>query len=150
MAYQFKLEAVLNYRRNLEELAQQRLAKELNILEGHINWLASLEVQLQEMIDSLEERKKKPMLSPLYALFRQSIDNKEREIKVQGNMIASQRKVVEQARVTLAEKVKKRKVMEKARERDYDKYQLEVLKKEQNESDEQMVLRFGRQGTASL
>jgi len=33
--------------------------------------------------------------------------------------------------------------MEKARERDYQKFLLAGLKKEQNEADEQMVLRFG-------
>lgn len=144
MAYHFKLETVLNYRRNLEELAQQKLGRELLILESHNARLSSLKEKRVAVIAEFEEEKKKQMAAPMFSFYMESIRLMEREIEGVRQMIVSQHKAVELARLALAEKVRDKKVMEKARERDYQKYLTEVLKKEQNEADEQMVLRFGR------
>lgn len=146
MAYTFRLESVLNYRRNLEEVAQQQLAREQILLDGYQEQLARFEAELSRLVDDLEQRKQKPMAAPLYSLYMQAIDRKERDIARQQQVIAAQVTAVERARHELAERVKGRKVMEKARERDQEKYQRAVLQKEQNASDEQMVLRFNRHG----
>lgn len=147
MAYTFRLESVLNYRRNLEEVAQQKLARELVLLEEYRAALARFEAELVRLVEDLEQRKQKPMMAPLYTLYMQAIDRKERDIAQQQRVIAAQAKAVERARGDLAERVKGRKVMEKARERDQEKYLREMLQKEQNASDEQMVLRFNRHGS---
>lgn len=149
MAYHFKLEAVLNYRRNLEELAQQKLGREMLILESHNARLASLKEKRVAVIAEFEEAKKKQMAAPMFSFYMESIRLMEREIEGVRQMIASQHKAVELARLALAEKVRDKKVMEKAKERDYRNYQSETMKKEQNEADEQMVLRFGRPGNLS-
>lgn len=146
MAYRFRLESVLNYRRNLEEVAQQKLARELFLLDTCREELARLEADLARFVEELEQRKQKPMAAPLYSLYVQAIDRKEGDIARQHRRIAAQATAVERARQELAERVKERKVMEKARERDQDKYLREVLRLEQNASDEQMVLRFNRHG----
>ena len=74
----------------------------------------------------------------------EGINAKDREIQVQHTTIESQRQIVEMAREELKEKVKDRKVIERAKERDYQKYLQEFLRKEQKESDEQAILRYGR------
>ena len=144
MAYKFKLEPVLNYRRNLEELAQQKLVSEQQVLKHHRERLARLQTEREQMIADFERRKKEAMPASLFAFHVNGIGRKEGEIQVQKNLVASQRQVVERAREDLHEKVKARKVIERARERDYQKYMKEYLRKEQNASDELAVLRFGR------
>jgi len=146
MAYKFRLESVLNYRRNLEEVAQQKLAREQVLLEEYRSALARFEADLARLVGELEQRKKKPVAAPLYSLYMQAIDRREQDIAQQQQVIAAQIKAVEQARRELVERVKDRKVMEKARERDQGKYLREVLQQEQKASDEQMVLRFNRHG----
>jgi flagellar FliJ protein len=146
MAYHFKLETVLGLRRNLEELAQQKLAKELALLEEHKARLAALRRQRQELIAEFEEEKNKKMPAPVFALFVEGIFRKEQEVEAGQAQVEAQQGAVAQARVELTVKVQEKKVMEKARERDYQKFLLAGLKKEQNEADEQMVLRFGRKG----
>lgn len=146
MAYRFRLESVLNYRRNLEELAQQQLGREQLALDGHLRQLAEFEAEFARLVEELEGRKQKPVPAPLYMLYRQAIDRKEADIARQHRVIEAQKKKVEQARTLLMERVKARKVMEKARERDQEKHLQNELRKEQNASDEQMVLRFGRHG----
>ena len=68
MGYHFKLETVLGLRRNLEELAQQRLARELTFLEEQKLRLAALQQQRQELIAEFEEKKQRQMLASVFAI----------------------------------------------------------------------------------
>lgn len=146
MAYHFRLETVLGLRRNLEELAQQKLGRELTLLEQQKQQLAALQQQRQELIAEFEVEKQQQMLAPIFALYVEGIFRKEQEVEAGQAQIEAQRGAVAQARAELTVKVQDKKVMEKARERDYQKFLLAGLKKEQNEADEMMVLRFGRKG----
>lgn len=144
MAYRFKLETVLGVRRNLEELAQQKLAREITLLDELNSRLAALKQQRQELIAEFEEEKHKQMAAPLFAFYVEGIFRKEQDVEAGRALVEAQQGAVVQAREELAGKMREKKVMEKARERDYQKFLLAALKKEQSEADEQMVLRFGR------
>ena len=146
MAYHFRLETVLGLRRNLEELAQQKLARELTLLEQQKEQLAALKQQRQELIAEFEEKKHRQISAPIFAFYVEGIFRKEQEVEAGHARVQAQLGAVAQAREELTVKVQDKKVMEKARERDYQKFLLAGLKKEQNEADEMMVLRFGRKG----
>lgn len=145
MAYRFRLQAVLNYRRNLEEMAQQHLIDAEGLLARRQARLGEMEEELAGAIAAFEERKKRSMPAPLYALHVQGLEQREREIAAQRQLIAAQQQAVAQARAELLTRVQERKIMEKAREKDQTRYLQEELRKEQKELDEQMVLRFKRQ-----
>ncbi|MDH3360027.1 MAG: flagellar export protein FliJ [Desulfobulbaceae bacterium] len=145
MAYQFRLETVLVYRRNLEEQAQLALAHEIRVLTEHQNILIDLRDMWQRMADDFDERKKKSMDAAFFTYCMDSLRRKQWEIEAQLSVIKKQQGIVDESRAQLGERVKSRKVIEKAREKDYQKYLQEVRRKEQNESDEQAVLRAGRE-----
>ena len=142
--FQFRLQAVETIRLNEEEQAQLKLGREQTILQNHLVHLQGLQDQRLEMIASLEEKEKKKVKGSLIQLYMESIRSKELLIKMLKNTIASQEQIVSQARQELAEAVKERKVVGVIRQRDYEKYMAEERKKEQNESDEMAVLRYGR------
>lgn len=144
MAYHFKFETLLGLRRNLEEIAQQKLARELLLLEEQKQRLAALQQERQKMIAEFEEKKRRQMPAPVFAFYMEGIFHKEQEIEAGGILVETRLAAVVRAREELAGKVRDKKVMEKARERDYQKFLLAGLKKEQKEADEMMVLRFGR------
>ncbi|MBU1404878.1 MAG: flagellar FliJ family protein [Proteobacteria bacterium] len=146
MAYHFKLETILGLRRNLEELAQQKLARELALLAKEKLRLAALQQERQELIAEFEEKKRRKMSAPVFAFYVEGIFRKEQEVEAGFARVEAGQAAVVRAREELAAKMRDKKVMEKARERDYQKYLLAALKKEHNEADEQMVLRFGRRG----
>ncbi|MBU0479833.1 MAG: flagellar FliJ family protein [Proteobacteria bacterium] len=146
MAYQFRLETLLTVRRNLEELAQMKLANEMRLLAGHRKRKQELENSRAAFMDELENSKKGRMDSALYIFFMESMRSAELMIRSQNQVIESQRQVVEQAREALTEKVKSRKIIEKARERDYKKYLQEMLRLEYKENDEIISLRNGNPG----
>ena len=146
MAYHFKLETILGLRRNLEELAQQKLARELALLAEEKLRLAALQQERKELIAEFEEEKHRKMSAPVFAFYVEGIFRKEQEVEAGFARVEAGQAAVVRAREELAAKMRDKKVMEKARERDYQKFLLAALKKEQNEADEQMVLRFGRKG----
>ncbi|MEJ2031751.1 MAG: flagellar FliJ family protein [Deltaproteobacteria bacterium] len=144
MAYRFKLETLLDYRRTLEEQAQQTLAKELAVLDAHRRHLAELEEERLHLGNELESRKKKKLSALLFAFYIEALGRKETEVRARRLMIDSQQQAVDRARNELTERVKARKVIERAREKDHQEYIRERRRQEQNENDEQAVLRYGR------
>ena len=144
MAYHFRLETVLTYRRNLEEQAQLRLAGEQMILDNHFRRLGELEESRIRIADDLEERKKQMMTFLRFRFYQNLFENNEREARRRNSMIESQRQIVETARQELEERIRDRKIMENVRTRDYENFQKESLRQEQNESDELALLRYGR------
>ena len=144
--YKYKLETLLTFRRNLEEQAHLELVREQTTLESLIRRLGELRADRERIIAEMEERKKKKIRAVLLSFFMDFIRNRDREIQVQATMVESQRQVVKQARGKLLEKVKDRKIIEKARERDHTNFLNEAMKEEMKEHDEMVVLAFGRGG----
>ena len=145
MAYKFRLETLLVYRRNLEEQAQLALAREIQVLVDHQSVLDDLRDTKARIAEDFERKKEKSMDASMFTYYMDSIRRKEREIDAQWIVIENQQAVVAEFRAKLGERVKDRKVIEKAREKDYQKYLQELLRKEQKEGDEQAILRAGRE-----
>ncbi len=145
MAYHYKLETLLRVRRNYEELSQQKLAHEIFVLDNHKQYLEDLKRKRQAIVSSLEEKKKQTATAGTLSLFVDGITSKDREIGVQQNAIEAQKQMVVTARKELHEKVKERKIVERLKEKDFLAYTKEMYRKEQNENDEQAVLRFGKE-----
>ena len=145
MAYQYKLETLLTVRRNFEELAQQKLAHELFVLANHKKHLAELEEQRLDLFAVLEEKKKQPMSAAMFSFYIEAIHLKNRQIAFQNNAVLAQQEMIETVRADLLVKVKARKVVERLKEKDFLAWRQEMLRKEQIESDEQAVMRFGKE-----
>ena len=144
MAYHFRLETVLTYRKNLEEQARLELAGEQMILDNHFKRLGKLKESRIKVADMLEKKKKQRMTFARFRLYQDLIENNNRETKQWKSTIESQRRLVETARQKLEERVKAAKIMENMRDRDFKKFQKELLRQEQNESDELALLRYER------
>jgi flagellar FliJ protein len=142
MPYHFKLETILNLRRNLEEQAQLRLAAEQRTLAGHTEKLDDLQRDRVLMINEMERRKKKKMTGAMFSLYMDGVINQDWRIQVQHNTIKAQEQVVEQARQALFSAVQQRKIMDKVKEKDFLQYRQEELRREQIDNDEQAVLRY--------
>lgn len=144
MAYHYRLETLLTVRRNLEEQAQQKLAHEIFVLENHKKYLAELEEQRLDLCAALEEKKKRIMTAALFSFYVEAVHMKNRQIAFQHNAVLAQQELIESVRADLLAKVKARKVVERLKEKDYLAWKQEVIRKEQVESDEQAVMRFGK------
>ncbi len=121
-----------------------KLAGEQQTLDNHSAFLTGLRTERSTMIAEMEASKKKQMTGAMYSLYVEGIGMQDWRIQVQRNTVKAQKQVVMRVREELAETVKQRKMIEKIREKDYLNYQSEELRREQNENDEQAVLRHNR------
>ena len=143
--YHYKLETLLAVRRNFEEQCQQKLAHEIFVLDNHKAYLEQLKKERQQLVELLEVKKREGVTAAVYSFYVDAIRNKERMIEFQKNAIAAQEQIIDGVRKELLAKVMDRKVVERLKEKDHLEWLREVARKEQNENDEQAVLRFGRE-----
>jgi len=144
MAFHFSLESVLTVRKNIEEQMQLKLAREQMMLSNHQARLVDLQGKRHELSDAMEERKKKPMLGRMFLYYMEAMRIQELQMRILQTTIAAQKNVVEKVRADLAQAMKQRKIIDVLREKELEKYLLEMRRREQKESDEQALLRHGR------
>ncbi|MCK9296293.1 MAG: flagellar export protein FliJ [Desulfobulbaceae bacterium] len=144
MAFHFRLESVLTVRKNIEEQVQLKLAREQMMLQRHQLRFAELQEKRRELCEAMEERKKKPISGSLFLFYMEAMRIQELQLRILQTTIASQQQIVEKVRAELGEAMKKRKIIDVLREKELQKYLQEMRRREQNESDEQALLRHGR------
>ncbi len=135
---------MLSLKRNIEEQIQFKFAREQMIFNNHRTRLAGLEDDRLRLAQAMEERMKKKIDGPTFLFFMESMRVQELRIRILQNTIAAQQQVVDKIRLELSEAMKQRKIIEALREKDLQHYLRESRRKEQNESDEQALLRYGR------
>lgn len=141
--YQFKLDKVLEVRQIEEEQAQNLLMQareKAREIEEDINRLEEVQSDLYEHLReeegwSLEEN----------MIYRNYINQNRNKIKKSKQWLFSQKEEVKLYRETFMEKRKNREVLEKLKDKDYHRYNKEMLLKEQKVLDE-MGLRMQRLG----
>ncbi len=141
--FTFRLQAVRVIRMNNEEQALMTLGREQTTLQNHKSRLALFAEQRVEMIVQLSQKEQQKCSGKFIKLYMDSIRGKEQQIMILKNTIASQEEVVRNARLALAERVKERKVIDVLYDRDFAAFQEKERKREQDESDEMAVLRYG-------
>ena len=132
------MEKVLELRENEEK----NIMKDYGVLQKKLD---EEEKKLQEILAELEELKNNNKTFDIqglkqYNLYREILEHR---IEVQRNIINISREELEAMRSKLIEAQKDRKIMEKVKENDYDRYLEDLRITEVRELDEMAVLRFG-------
>jgi flagellar protein FliJ len=142
--YVFKLQSVLEYRKNIEEKIHNDFSEKKRELESE---KLNLKCLIKERVDLIDEIRKMPG-KKLYAediarhvAYIEKIREKEKQ---QKEIIERVKTELEIKRAELLDAVKKRKVMEKLKERHTEEYESNMGAIEQKNSDEMSVLKFGR------
>ena len=135
-SYKFKMDKVLEYRENVEKVKVEDFAKITHKLRRE-------EEHLKDLQETLEE-KKKVKQENLYGmkmgfLYREKL---KAEVDRQVSKVKEISVKAEAAQHVLIEARKDRKIMEMLKEKDREKYRLDLLNTEQKELDDLSVMRF--------
>jgi flagellar protein FliJ len=140
----FKLQQVLDYRKNIEE-------KILNDFSEKKRELAKEELRLKNLIEErvnligeLREMQNKSVPVNDIARYISYVELVRKNEKNQSKIIVQVSEQLAAKRKELLEAVKKTKIMEKLKERHAEEYKDDVRAFEQKNSDEMAVLKFGR------
>jgi len=139
-AYNFSMERVLEWRENLEKNSMERFTVTQNELIHEKTILSALTKEYEiTKVKGLSYKNINELRQ--LQLYKQTLEDK---IDYQNQVIYKKNKELEEIRLELIAAQKDRKIMEKLKERDYTKYQHEMLAFEQKELDEMAVLKFKR------
>ncbi|TRZ48467.1 flagellar export protein FliJ [bacterium] len=140
--FQFDLEAVLNYRLQVEEQCQLSLAEVVKNLQVAMDVLEGLQKEKNDLIRHLVRMQENALTSDVIArhfIFIEFLKSKEEK---QEAIIINMREEVSAKRQDLLEAVKKRKVMDALREKKMAAYVSEMAAKERKELDDFSVIKF--------
>ena len=134
--YQFKLQALLNHRRHQEEVCQIELAEAQRGLTDAQEKLRRLKKAKRENIQKLQARQKEHHNISNILIFINYIEQLSRDIEAQMQQVRKASKNVTQKRDNLIAIMKKRKTLEKLKEKERLDYQQKGMQAERKFNDE--------------
>lgn len=142
--YQFKLQTLLNHRRHQEEVCQKELAEAQRDLSDAQEKLRGLKKNKRENIQTLQARQNQPHNASNILIFINYIKKITIDIGAQSQQVHRASKQVTQKRDNLIAIVKKRKTLEKLKEKEWLDYQRKVMQAERKFNDEVAATRHIR------
>ena len=141
---QFKLQALLNHRRHQEEVCQKELAEAQRILADAQETLRCLKKDKRKNIQQLQARQKERHNASNILIFTNYIEQLSKDIDAQIQQVRRASKNVTQKRDNLVAIMKKRKTLEKLKEKEWQAYQQKMMQIERKFNDEVAATRHIR------
>ena len=134
--HRFKLEALLNHRYHQEELCQKELAQTERLLADEKGKLRCRKREHRENIQQLQAKQKVSINVSDIILAVNFIQQLSKDIEDQTKCVREAAKTVSQKRNELIIIVKKRKTLEKLKEKEWVAYQKKIMQNERKLMDE--------------
>ena len=142
--YRFKLEALLNHRRHQEEECQKRLAQARKELEAEQNKLGRSKREKHEHVLGLQKKQKNIVSVSDIILSINYIEQLSKKIEDQKRCVQTANKKVKQVRHELIMIIKKRKTLEKLKDKGLRAYEQKLIQDERKLMDEIATTRHAR------
>lgn len=140
--YKFPLGAVLNHRKFLEENLQKELGLLKKVVVDERKKLGDFKKARKDLSRELQNRQKKSATMSETLLYVRFIDQLSKRVDMQKERIIEAEKDVELKREDLVGAMKNRKVIEKLKEKGWETYKHNMLRKEENFMNEMAAVRF--------
>jgi len=142
--YQFKLQALLNHRRHQEEVCQKELAEAQRDLSDAKKKLKRIRKDKGDNIQKLQARQTKRHNTSNIMIFINYIGRLSRDLDVQMEQVDHTSQHVTEKRDNLIAIMKKRKTLEKLKEKQWLEYQQKMMQAERKFNDEIAATRYIR------
>ena len=142
--YRFKLEALLNHRRYEEEECQKKLAKARELLAAEQEKLVRRKREKRENVLNLQNMQKNSAAVSNIILYINYIQHLSKTIEEQTRSVLDADKKVNQVRNELILIVKKRKTLEKLKDKGRQAYEQKLIQDERKLMDEIATTRHVR------
>jgi len=142
--YRFNLEPVLNHRRLVEETLQKDLAiLKISFIDENEK-LITYEESRVKLLEELQQIQKEGTTTSDILLYLPFIEQVSKDIERQKKRVFELEKQVEQNRKDLLEATKKKKALQKLKEKAFKAYNQKLIKNEQDFLNEVSVTQFNR------
>lgn len=134
--YRFKLQSLLNHRRHQEEVCQKELAEAQRDLSAAREKLKGLKKEKREHIHQLHFQQKKRHNAANVLMSTNYIEQLSRDIEAHQQLAKQAAQTVTRRRNRLITVMKKRKTLEKLKEKEWLAYQQKMMQVERKFNDE--------------
>jgi len=134
--YKFNLEPLLNHRRYLEEILQKELAEKKKHLIQQQQKLKDIKRKRHQYSQELHQRQKKDGTVSDLIMYFKYIERLAKALDHQKHQVELSKRQFNQKRKDLVEMMKKRKTLEKLKEKGLNNFQQQMQKKERDFMDE--------------
>ena len=142
--FKFKLQALLDHRRNKEDKKKEELGNLSRTVQDVRDFMATLKSRCSVSIVELKTLQESGMNIEQITRYREFITALKDDTNKQMEKLSLLMKDVENRRKELVSLSKERKIMEKLRDKEFDKFKKAVLKEEKKLIDDLGISRFIR------
>ncbi|MDX2500431.1 MAG: flagellar export protein FliJ [Deltaproteobacteria bacterium] len=142
--YRFKLQSLLSHRRHQEEVCQKELADAQRNLSTAQEHFRRLKKDKRDNVQKLQFRQKERHSTPNILIYTKYIEQLSRDIETQREQVSIASQDVRHKRDDLIDVVKKRKTLEKLKEKERLAYQQKMMQAERKFNDEVAATRHIR------
>ena len=142
--FKFRLDFLLRFRRQLEELAKYELAERVrraNLIETR---LLELRERSGQLVESMQRKADDPIPAPLFSMYKDYLDQLRREKEAVANELTRAEDQVEKQRQALVQASVERKVIDRLKERQKQAYMENEARQQQGILDELAALARSR------
>jgi flagellar FliJ protein len=142
MRFVFKLQALLNWKKNLEELSQMRLADRLKYLQTQEEEIQNLRNQRSAYAQEMNERSLRGLKAGEYLTYQQYFEKSYKDLILKEEKKKHTIREIEMEREKLIAFTKQRKILEKLKEKKLERFMYQAEREEQIKNDERAIRRY--------
>jgi flagellar FliJ protein len=142
MRFVFKLQALLNWKKNLEELSQMRLADRLKYLQTQEEEIQNLRNQRSAYAQEMNERSLRGLKAGEYLTYQQYFEKSYKDLILKEEKKKHTIREIEMEREKLIAFTKQRKILEKLKEKKLERFRYQAEREEQIKNDERAIRRY--------
>ena len=142
MRFTFPFETLLNMKKNLEELSQMRLAKKMNHLREQEEAIQRVMEEIVSNDRALKEKSEQGMKPSEYLVYKIYQEDRAKDLLLKRAALRQTKKEIEAEQKTLLQLMKERKMFERLKEKQWKKFQSQMERLDQKNSDEMVITRY--------
>ena len=142
MGFVFKLQGLLNWKKNLEELSQMRLAEKLKQLQAEEEEIQRLIKQRSAYQQELREKSVQGLKAAEYLTYQHYFERSLKDLLFREEKKKITLREVEVEREKLVAFTKQRKILEKLKEKRLKKFMYQLEQEERTKNDERVISRY--------
>lgn len=141
MRFPFSLQPLLDWKRNLEEVARIRLTAKLTLLRAQEEEIERLIRKRTKQEEELREKLSRGIAAAEYVLYRQDAEEKRLELRARQEKKQESLRELEKDREKIGQLSKEKKTLERLKEKKRKAFFDRAEKNEQKRTDEMVVTR---------
>jgi flagellar FliJ protein len=142
MRFPFSLQPLLDWKRNLEEVAQIRLIAKMTFLKTQEEEIEKLTLKRLAYEKELQNKISRGIRATEYVIYKQFAEESRADLKIKEHKKEETVRAIERDREMLIQLSKEKRILERLKEKKHRSFLYQMEKNEQKRNDEMVITRY--------